>query len=131
MKTVPEVWLGDAGIVHVRFPDNSHINLESVKWANQRHRELCGERRAVLVYADSVASADYDAQRHASSEEVREMICCMAIVVRCVFTRAMADLFMRFHKPPYPTQIFNDETEAMEWLLNERRETACVPPEQV
>jgi hypothetical protein len=27
----------------------------------------------------------------------------------------MSDVFMRFHKPPYPMQIFNDEQPALEW----------------
>lgn len=40
----------------------------------------------------------------------------MGIIVKSVFTRAMSDLFMRFHKPPYPTRIFRDEQPALEWL---------------
>lgn len=40
----------------------------------------------------------------------------MGIIVRSVFTRAMSEIFMRFHRPPYPTRIFKDEQPALEWL---------------
>lgn len=117
MGAAPDVWLGGDGILRIRFPENYHVDLDAVKWSNRRHRELCGDKRAVLIYADSVAAADYEAQQFASSEEAIEMVGCMAIIVRSFFTRAMADLFMKFHKPPYPTRMFNHENDAIEWLL--------------
>jgi hypothetical protein len=40
----------------------------------------------------------------------------MGIIVKSIFTRAMAELFMRFHKPPYPTRVFTDERAALDWL---------------
>jgi len=70
----------------------------------------------VLVYADTVASAEYEAQQFASREDVAELVIGMAIIVKSVFTRAMADLFMRFHKPPYPVRLFKNEESAMLWL---------------
>jgi hypothetical protein len=124
MDPDPKVWLGDDGILRIEYPENFHLTLDAMHYANQRHREISTEKRPVLVYADSVASADYDAQQFASSDAAIELTRCLAIIVKSVFTRAMADLFMRFHKPPYPTRIFTREQDAMDWLdsfLHERR----------
>jgi hypothetical protein len=45
-----------------------------------------------------------------------ELTTCLAIIVKSFFTRAMAKLFMKFHKPPYPARVFNDEKAALAWL---------------
>ncbi|HHJ14160.1 MAG TPA: hypothetical protein ENJ79_07245 [Gammaproteobacteria bacterium] len=118
----PSIWLGEDGIVRIRFPDNFHLSLGAVQGLNHSHRELSTERRPVLVHADSVASADYEAQRFASDPLVTEVVSAMAIIVRSVFTRALADLFMKFHRPPYPTRVFTSENEALDWLRRGARD---------
>jgi hypothetical protein len=112
----PSVWMGGDGILRVRYPQNCHLTLELMEKVHQLRLALCRERCALLVYAESVASAEYEAQQFASREDVAPLVDAMAIIVKSVFTRAMAELFMRFHKPPYPTRIFTDERAALEWL---------------
>jgi hypothetical protein len=85
----------------------------------QVHRErlqLTAAACPLLVYADTVASAEYEAQQFASREDVAALVSAMAIIVKSVFTRAISDLFMRFHTPPYPTRVFRDEGAAVQWL---------------
>jgi hypothetical protein len=83
---------------------------------HEQRLEIIGEPCPVLVHADTVASAEYEAQQFASREDVAALVLGMAIIVKSVFTRAMADLFMRFHKPPYPVLFFKDEESALSWL---------------
>jgi len=111
-----EVWLDDDGIVRIRYPQNFNLTLQVMQEVNRQHRRLTTEKRPVLVYAESVASAEYEAQQFASTQQAIELTTCLAIIVRSFFTRAMAELFMKFHKPPYPTRIFNDEQAALAWL---------------
>jgi len=110
------VWLGDDGIVRIRYPQDFNLTLQVMQEVNQRHRQLTTDKRPVLVYAESVASAEYEAQQFASTEQAIELTTCLAIIVKSFFTRAMAELFMKFHKPPYPTRMFNDEQDALVWL---------------
>jgi hypothetical protein len=112
----PKVWLGEDGILRVQYPQNCNLTLEVMELAHQRRLELTVEPRPLLVYADTVASAEYEAQQFASRQDVAALISGMGIIVKSVFTRAMSDIFMRFHKPPYPTRIFRDEQPALEWL---------------
>lgn len=116
IETDARVWLGEDGIVRIQYPQDFNLTLQVMQAVNQQHRRLSTDKRPVLVYAESVASAEYEAQQFASTEQAIEITACLAIIVRSFFTRAMAELFMRFHKPPYPTRVFNDEEAALAWL---------------
>ncbi len=111
-----QVWLGDDGILRVRYPKNCHLTLELMQEVHRRHLEIIREPCPLLVHAESVAAAEYEAQQFASSEGVAALVTAMGIIVKSAFTRAMGDLFMRYHKPPYPTKIFQDELSALQWL---------------
>jgi hypothetical protein len=102
--------------MRVRYPDNFHLTLAVMEQVHRRHLDITTVPCPVLVHAESVASAEYEAQQFASRQEVAELVTGMGIIVKSAFTRAMADLFMRFHKPPYPTRVFNDEQAALAWL---------------
>ena len=110
------VWLGEDGIVRIEYPQNFNLTLQVMQAVNQKHRRIAADKRPVLVYAESVASAEYEAQQFASTQQTIELTTCLAIIVKSFFTRAMAELFMKFHKPPYPTRVFNDEQAALAWL---------------
>lgn len=112
----PGVWLGDDGILRVRYPPNCHLTLDVVEKVHRRHLDITRTPCPLLVYAESVASAEYDAQQFSSRDEVAAVVRAMGIIVKSAFTRAMAELFMRFHRPPYPTRVFRDEQAALEWL---------------
>lgn len=116
MQATPRIWLGDDGIMRIGFPQDYHFKLEDIQDLNRQHREISSVCRPLLVYAESVAAAEHGAQQFASSKEAVEVVSAMAIIVRSFFTRALADIFMRFHKPPYPTRVFASEADALVWL---------------
>lgn len=108
--------MGDDGILRVQYPQNCHLTLALMEKFHQKRLDVCSEPCALLVHAETVASAEYEAQQFASHEEVAPLVLAMGIIVKSVFTRAMSELFMRFHKPPYPTRVFTEERAALEWL---------------
>lgn len=110
------VWLDGEGVLHIRYPQDFNLTLDVMEQVHEQRLEVIDEPCPVLVYADTVASAEYEAQQFASREDVAELVLGMAVIVKSVFTRAMADLFMRFHKPPYPFRLFRDEESALLWL---------------
>ena len=113
---MPHIWLGDDGVMRIRFPQDYHFTLDDIRELNRQHHEISEVCRPLLVYAESVAAAEHEAQQFASSQESVEVVSAMAIIVRSFFTRALADIFMRFNKPPYPTRVFTDEADALAWL---------------
>ena len=112
----PRIWLGDDGILRIRYPQNFDLTLEVMEQVHRNRLEIIDTPCPLLVYAESVASAEYEAQQFASREDVAALVVAMGIIVKSLFTRAMSELFMRFHKPPYPTKIFKDEQTALAWL---------------
>ena len=116
MHSDPRVWLEDDGIMRIAYPQDFHLTLDAMRSVHRLHVQISTEKRPLLVYANSVASAEYEAQQFASSDEAVALVSGMAIVVKSFFTRAMADIFMRFHRPPYPTRVFTAEHDAIKWL---------------
>jgi hypothetical protein len=59
---------------------------------------------------------EYKAQRYLSSPEVCAGISAGAIVVKSFLERHLARMFLIYHRPPYPVQVFSDEANALAWL---------------
>ncbi len=116
MKPGLRIWLGEDGIMRIEYPPDCNLTLEDVRELNRRHREISMRCRPLLAYADSVAAAEHEAQQFASDPDVVEVVSALAIIVKSFFTRAMADIFIKFNKPPYPTRVFTNEADALAWL---------------
>ncbi|VAW79906.1 hypothetical protein MNBD_GAMMA14-576 [hydrothermal vent metagenome] len=116
MQPTPRIWLGDDGIMRIEYPQDYQLTLKDIQNLNHQHREIRSECGPLLIYAMSVAEAEHEAQQFASSEAAVELVNAMAIIVKSVFTRALAEIFMKFHKPPYPTRVFTREADALTWL---------------
>ena len=78
-----------------------------------------------------MASVDYDAQQFVSNDERAALTTALAVVVKSAFTRAMGQMFMMFHKPPYPTRMFQHEEDALEWLKTFLTDEANVPAKRL
>ncbi len=116
MDSRPRVWVDGSGIVCIDFGPDCDVTLESVRYAHAEHRRLRPGKSPVLLHVETVSAADYDAQEFASDPSVSEVVSAMAIVVQSFFARTLADLFLKFHKPAYPTRLFQDERSARAWL---------------
>jgi hypothetical protein len=113
----PMVTLGDDGILRIDFSQYDRITLASMQYVHTRHVALCPDRKVpVLLKGKGVASVEYKAQRHLSSPEVVVGTSAGAIVVRSFLERHLARMFLIYHRPPYPVQVFSDEVDALAWL---------------
>ena len=111
-----KIWLEDDGIVRIKYPDNFHITMDVMESVYQQHIQITTEKRPILADCGSVASVDYDAQQFVSTDERAALTSALAVIVKSAFSRAMGQMFMMFHKPPYPTRMFQHEEDALEWL---------------
>jgi len=111
-----KIWLQENGIVRIEYPENFHMTLDVMESVYQQHLQITTDQRPILCDAASVALSDYDAQQFVSTDKAAALTRVLAIVVKSAFTRAMAEMFMMFHKPPFPTRIFKCNEDALEWL---------------
>jgi hypothetical protein len=113
----PDVTLRDDGILHIDFIQYDRITLASIQYAHARHVALCPDRKIPALFkGKAVASVEYKAQRYLSSPEVNKGISAGAIVVKSFLQRHLARMFLIYHRPPYPVQVFSDEADALAWL---------------
>ena len=111
-----KIWLEEDGILRIKYPDNFHITMDVMESIHQQHVEITTDKRPILADCESVASVDYDAQQFVSTDKAAVLTTALAVVVKSAFTRAMGEMFMMFHKPPYPTRMFQRKEDALEWL---------------
>ncbi len=111
-----KIWLEEDGILRIKYPDNFHITMDVMESIYQQHVEITTDKRPILADCGSVASVDYDAQQFVSTDKAAVLTTALAVVVKSAFTRAMGEMFMMFHKPPYPTRMFQRKEDALEWL---------------
>ncbi len=113
----PNVTLGEDGILRIDYSAYDRITLASFEYAHARHVALCPTGKVpVLFRGKSIASAEYQAQRYISTPEVCAGISAAAIVVKSLLERHLGRMLLIYHRPPYPVQLFSDETEALAWL---------------
>lgn len=111
-----KIWLEQDGILRIKYPENFHITMDVMESIYQQHVEITTDKRPILADCGSVASVDYDAQQFVSTDKAAVLTTALAVVVKSAFTRAMGEMFMMFHKPPYPTRMFQRKEDALEWL---------------
>jgi hypothetical protein len=116
-EMTPEVTLGSDGILRIDYSRFDRITLASLECARALHAALCPNRKVpVLFQGKGVGSVEYKAQRYLSSPEVCAGISAGAVVVKSFLERHLARMFLIYHRPPYPVQVFSDETVALAWL---------------
>lgn len=113
----PMVTFGNDGILRIDFSQYDRITLAGIQCAHARHVALCPDQKIpVICKGRAVASVEYRAQRYLSSPEVCAGTSAVAIVVSSFLERHLARMFLVYHRPPYPVQVFGDEADALAWL---------------
>ena len=117
-QTCVQTSLDQDGIFLIDYSRCNALTLDLAQAAHAEHWRLCrGQRSPVLLTAGRIGRVDYRAQRFASEPTVCAITSAMAIVVSSFLERHLSKLFLTYHRPPYPTQIFSDAASARDWLL--------------
>jgi len=115
----PVIAIGEDGVVRVDYGPCDRITLDAVRYVHD-WRMANGPKHKIpaLLVGGRVSSVEYQAQRFASSAEVCAVTSAAAFVVQSFLERHLARLFFMYHRPPYPTRVFEDEIMARAWLRN-------------
>ncbi len=113
----PVITIGEDGVVRVDYGPCDRITLDAVRYVHD-WRVANGPKHKIpaLLVGGRVGSVEYQAQRFASSSEVCAVTSAVAFVVHSFLERHLARLFLMYHRPPYPTRVFEDEAAARAWL---------------
>jgi hypothetical protein len=116
------IQMSDDGLVIVRIRDGAYQSVEDAKTnLATAMAETGGRRRPLLVDIRAAQPLDADARHHYSGQALIDSFSAMALLVESSFLgRAMGNVYLRVARPGIPTQLFTDESRAVEWLINHR-----------
>jgi hypothetical protein len=114
--------LSDDGLVLVRIRDGAYQSLEDAK-ANlaMALSQTAGRRRPLLIDIRTAQPLDAEARHHYSGQALVDSFSALALLVESsAFGRMMGNVYLRVARPGIPTQLFTDESRAVEWLIKHR-----------
>lgn len=113
-----EMWSDKDDISWMVFAEGSEISQEDlaelIRLATRNVQP--GEKLHVLIDMTQSESISPEARAFAAGSQTADYYDSLAIVAGSPATRLVANFFIRFHKPPRPTRIFNTTDEAVKWL---------------
>jgi len=114
--------LNDDGLVVVRVNDGAQQSLAQAKEnLGLAVAETRGTRRPLLIDIRTAQPLEADARHHYSGQTLVERFSALALLVESSpFGRMLGNVYLRVARPGIPTQLFADETLAMDWLKGHR-----------
>lgn len=124
-SSVDEVYMRPDGILVCVYRGAHH--LEDALRLNAVVRKLTGGvRYPILADLRELAFASMEA-RQFHKEEGEKLALGSAILVASTVTRMIGSIFIAVNRPSIPTRLFENEAEAVQWLLELQRRAGKVP----
>ena len=115
---VGKVWIDGEGIIRTLMHQSDSYGVEQAQEHIAAYAKLANGKK-VPILADIrrlTTGADREARQFYASEAGAKHTKAVALLVQSDVTRLLANFFFRFHKPAYPSRMFTNEVEAVEWL---------------
>lgn len=110
-------WMGEDGICVTVTKPMAEIRLEdAVENTIIVTGLFIGKKFPLLIDSRNIKSMSREARQHFSTNGRETKINCMAIMVKSPLSRVIGNFFMGLNKPQVPARLFDNETEAIEWL---------------
>ena len=118
VTTTAKINLNAQGLLIVRINDGAHQTLGDAREnLAAAVSETGGKRRPLLIDIRTAKPLDADARHHYSGQTLVERFSALALLVEASpFGRMMGNVYLRVARPGIPTQLFSDETQAVQWL---------------
>ncbi|MGB0882175.1 MAG: hypothetical protein ACPGSO_04430 [Vicingaceae bacterium] len=110
------------GVLFLVYKDKAVIGINEIRENLEARIKLQGGEK-VLAFVDvrKVWSYSEEARALVGGNEFKDITLAMAVVVGYSLpVKIIANFFMRFNKPNYPTKLFKKEENAIKWLKNYR-----------
>lgn len=106
-------------IVKIDMSSSSVIDLDECKKITEVIGELTQKKPAlILMIAGNTTNYTIEARIFSASEEGSIYTIADAMIVKNLAQKIMVSFYLKINKPIRPSKAFNDESEAVEWLLS-------------
>ncbi|MCG8435088.1 MAG: hypothetical protein MJA83_13760 [Gammaproteobacteria bacterium] len=113
---LPTVWLDDDGIIHEQYGQYAEITVDSIARSMSLIRRLTDRKAPILIHGLSVLDVQKEVEICASHPKVIDVTSALGILVGSFMSEYVAQMFIWYHRPPYPCKIFHSEEQASNWL---------------
>ena len=112
-----EIFLRDDGIIQMNSRNHTYT-LQDLKEINVAQGKISGGKRLpLLVVADQYSDIESDAREFMASFEATQFSSAEGYVLRSLGHKILGNFYLKVNKPGVPTRFFNEETDALQWLL--------------
>lgn len=118
VKTKSETMVLDpTGIAKCYVHTDYYLELEDARENLEKVKQLGnGKRVPVLVDIREAKGASQECRAYFASEEAAKIQSACALLVASPLSRLIGNFFIGLNKTKFPTKLFTDEPEAMDWL---------------
>jgi len=107
------------GIMHVHVKVQTHLEIEDSIAIIEARTKLANNRSYPIMYtATKLVIPTPEARVNIATEKRSKLVKADAFVVNSLPQRLMAKIYRVVNKPVRPTQYFETEESAIEWLKN-------------
>lgn len=113
--------LCDDGIIRVMLKKDSEIDLPKAQENIDAYIDMIeGKKYAFLIYPedDSIVYTE-EARKNAKVNETLFVKTCVAVIVKSLAHRIIANFYFNFYRPGYPFKVFDKIKDAEAWCLDE------------
>lgn len=110
--------LHEKGIYELTVFSNEELLLSDIHVILEEIKVLGGKKLPVLVICGEFATTNNDVLKYLSKNENFPYSKAGAYVVHSIAQRIMANFYLKINEPERPTKFFNNQDEALEWLLH-------------
>jgi len=108
------------GIVHNYIKFGEMIEAQDVHNIRDCNLNLVNFKPyGVLVESDELTSFSKEARDLAASKEIDCRSAAKALLIKSLGQRIIANFYLKFNKPFIPTRVFENKSEACDWLREE------------
>lgn len=107
------------GLIRVGVKEEKVIDKEGVKENREVFEQILkGQKGLILTVFNAFNTASKGVKEEFESQAHTDLKAAEAFVVSGLSNRIELDFFIQMTKSIYPTAVFNDEKEAMKWLMD-------------
>jgi hypothetical protein len=105
-------------IQFVYLNEGVEVVREMVEIINRHGTEASkGEKYCVFVDMRFNVTSTPEARNYAAENSFKHFHIAYALLAKSLSVKLIANAFIQFHKPQVPCRIFNEEEEAIKWLM--------------
>jgi hypothetical protein len=111
-----KAWIED-DIIYGEYAYNLEMTLTIAMETVKIRRNLAGEKPyPIIIDLHNLRSITKEARDFLAKGKAVESVIAIALISRTNLHKMIGNLYLTFSKPPVPTRLFNDKTEARVWI---------------